>query len=135
MAEGGGHALPNYFKIVGFSEILMLCPKIFGVLLFIKINISNFIGKSLNLPPPPILQVPGCLWHSSNMQWRCESGTGRVVLHLDITCGTVESETCSHCKINKRRISFVLYVKKASPVKANMAEDVEMKRINFVYQI
>ena len=39
---------PNFFEIVGFSEIFLLRRKIFRILLLVKI----FIGKLLNLPPP-----------------------------------------------------------------------------------
>ena len=42
---------PNFFDIVGFLEILMLCWKIFGLLLLVKIKVLNSIGKSLSLPP------------------------------------------------------------------------------------
>ena len=56
---GRGQRPPNFFEILGFSEILMFRRKMFGLLLLVKV--SNFIGKSLNLVPP-ILQVPHHLW-------------------------------------------------------------------------
>ena len=42
---------PIFFEIVGFSAVLMFRGKIFGLLVFVKIEVSNFIGKSLNLAP------------------------------------------------------------------------------------
>ena len=57
MAEGAGGHAPNFFEIVGFPKILMLQRKLFGILLLVKIKVSNFIGKSLNLPLST-LQVP-----------------------------------------------------------------------------
>ena len=51
----------NFFKIVAFAEILMLFPKIFGLLVLVKIKDLNVIGKSLNVPPPT-LHVPRRLW-------------------------------------------------------------------------
>ena len=46
-----GHGPSNFSNIVGFSEILMHCRKVFGLLLLVKTKVSNFIGKSLNLVP------------------------------------------------------------------------------------
>ena len=43
--------VPSFFEIVVFSEILMFRRKILGLLLLLKIKVSKFIGKSLNLPP------------------------------------------------------------------------------------
>ena len=51
---------PLYFRIVGFSEILLFCRKIFGLLPLLKIEVLNFIEKSLSLAPS-ILQVPRCI--------------------------------------------------------------------------
>ena len=49
MAGGhGGHA-PNFVEIIGFSEILIFRRQIYGLLLLVKIEISPFIGKSLNM--------------------------------------------------------------------------------------
>ena len=54
MAGGqGGDGLPNLFKVVEFSEVLMFRRTIFRLLLLIKIKVLNFIGTSLNLTPPP----------------------------------------------------------------------------------
>ena len=49
--EGGDYGPSNFFDIVQFPEILMLRRKIFVLLLLVKTNFSNFIGKSLNLAP------------------------------------------------------------------------------------
>ena len=40
-----------FLEIVGFSEILMLARQIVGLFLLVKTKVSNFIGKSSNLPP------------------------------------------------------------------------------------
>jgi len=47
----GDHGSSNFFDIVGFSEILMLRRKIFGLLLLVRTKASNFVGKSMNLAP------------------------------------------------------------------------------------
>ena len=46
----GGHG-PQVSKLSDFWKSLMLCPKIFGLLLLAKSEVSTFIEKSLNLPP------------------------------------------------------------------------------------
>ena len=46
-----GAIAPNFFEILDCSDILRLRPKIFGLLLLVKIKASNFIGNSLNLDP------------------------------------------------------------------------------------
>ena len=39
----------NFFKIVGFSELFMFRPKIFRLLLSVKMEALNYIGKYLSL--------------------------------------------------------------------------------------
>ena len=49
---GAGDHGPSYFlEIVGFSEVLVLCRNVFGLLFLVKAKVLNFIGKPLNLPP------------------------------------------------------------------------------------
>ena len=55
---------PIVFEIVGFSEILLLCRKIFWLLLLVNVKVANLIGKSLNLAHPS-LQVPRRVWRGS----------------------------------------------------------------------
>ena len=45
---GGREAIPPIFQNHQIFGILILCGKIYGLLLFIKIKIFNFIRKSLN---------------------------------------------------------------------------------------
>ena len=45
---------PNFLENTGFLEILLLRPKIFGLLLFEKIKFLSFIGKLLNLALPDL---------------------------------------------------------------------------------
>ena len=61
----GGHGPPNCFKVVRFSKILMFHQKIFRLLLLVKVEVLNFIGKSLNMAPllyrchnTPLVQAP-----------------------------------------------------------------------------
>ena len=49
MAEGT--MAPNFFAVVGISEIFMLRWNIFRHLLLLKTKVSSFIRKSLKLPP------------------------------------------------------------------------------------
>ena len=51
-AEGAEGAIaPQFFPNLGFLEILMVRWKIFRLLPLVKIKISNFNGKLLNLAP------------------------------------------------------------------------------------
>ena len=45
----GDYGPPKFSEIIGYSEILMLRWKIFGLLLLVRTKVLNFIGKSLNL--------------------------------------------------------------------------------------
>ena len=45
----GDYGPAKFSEIIGYSEILMLCWKIFGLMLFVRTKILNFVGKSLNL--------------------------------------------------------------------------------------
>ena len=41
----------KFFEIVGFSEIVMFCREIFGLLLLVKIKVFEFCRKSLKKAP------------------------------------------------------------------------------------
>ena len=47
---GQGAMSHKFFEIVGFSETFMFCRKMFGLLMLVKIKVSNVIGKLLSLP-------------------------------------------------------------------------------------
>ena len=52
LARGqGGHGFSNFLEIGRFLETLMCHWTIIELLLLVKIKVSNFIGKSLNLSP------------------------------------------------------------------------------------
>ena len=62
-----GVMAPILFKVIGFSKVLMLRRKIFGLLLLVQIKVSHFIGKSLNLAIPT-LQLPRRLWNQHTLK-------------------------------------------------------------------
>jgi len=84
--EGGinqGRCGPNFLEIVGFSEILMLRRKIFGLLLLVKMKGSNFIGESLNMAHPT-LQVPRRPWYQIKRDNSLHRGRGQKQKHCPL---------------------------------------------------
>ena len=62
VGSGGlGRHGPQIFRIRQVLDILIFRRNIFGLLLLEKVDVSSFIGKSLNSPLPTI-QVPRHLW-------------------------------------------------------------------------
>ena len=55
--RAGGYGLSKILEIVGFSERLVFCWKIFRSLPSIKIKVLKYIGK-ISEHGPPTLQVP-----------------------------------------------------------------------------
>ena len=71
-----GTMAPNFFAIVKFSEIFMLCWKIFGLLLLVKTKVSNFIRKLFNLVP--LLYR----YHDIPEQVMCSIGPTEIFLNM-----------------------------------------------------
>ena len=77
-----------------FRNLKRFCRKSFGLLLLVKIKVSNFIGKSLNLSPystgatGPLLETPwrhytiGPDWKVCSARWRSSARKPTAIFHF-----------------------------------------------------